>query len=345
MMLVFFIGIGLCSILTGLASSPMQIAVGLFFIGVFAAIYHPVGLAIATTHWDNFAMKIAQNGVWGNLGVASAALITGYLIDHSHWRAAFILPGLFSIVIGFCYLKIRWQSIITGKTLVKNVSSVPQSNNENELSRGILLRATLIVLITTAASSIIFQATTFALPKMFDELLDSFVIDLARLLGLDSSNAVASLVGALVFITFAVASMSQLVVGMMLERLPARNVFMLTSSTQLVCFALMPSLSGGVILIAALGFMIGAFGQIPINDYLIGKMASSGSRGQVYGLRYVLSYSVLAATLPLVSFVYANWGFSVLFHLMAGLAGMILFAVQFLPTQERITRQQSVTQV
>ena len=27
-------------------------------------------------------MRIAINGVWGNLGVASAALITGYLIDH-----------------------------------------------------------------------------------------------------------------------------------------------------------------------------------------------------------------------------------------------------------------------
>ena len=46
MMLIFFIGIGLSSILTGMANSPQQIAATLTSIGIFAAIYHPVGLAM-----------------------------------------------------------------------------------------------------------------------------------------------------------------------------------------------------------------------------------------------------------------------------------------------------------
>jgi MFS family permease len=46
MIVIFFIGIGLSSILAGMASSPLQIAAGLSLIGVFAAIYHPVGLAM-----------------------------------------------------------------------------------------------------------------------------------------------------------------------------------------------------------------------------------------------------------------------------------------------------------
>ena len=46
MMIIFFIGIGVSSIATALADSPIEIATGLFAIGVFAAIYHPVGLAM-----------------------------------------------------------------------------------------------------------------------------------------------------------------------------------------------------------------------------------------------------------------------------------------------------------
>ena len=77
-----------------MAQTPLQLGIGLFVIGMFAAIYHPVGLAIVVAKWKNTGMRIAVNGVWGNLGVASAALITGYLIDHGGWRAAFIVPGI-----------------------------------------------------------------------------------------------------------------------------------------------------------------------------------------------------------------------------------------------------------
>ena len=103
MMVVFFVGIGLASVATGLAQTPLQVGIGLFVIGMFAAIYHPVGLAMVTQKWKNTGMRLAVNGVWGNLGVASAALITGYLIDNGGWRIAFIIPGVFSIAVGLAY--------------------------------------------------------------------------------------------------------------------------------------------------------------------------------------------------------------------------------------------------
>ena len=80
-------------------------------IGVFAAIYHPVGLAIVVEKWKNTGMRIAVNGVWGNLGVASAALITGYFIDHGGWRIAFVVPGIVSILIGIAYTVLMWPEI------------------------------------------------------------------------------------------------------------------------------------------------------------------------------------------------------------------------------------------
>ena len=104
MMCVFFVGIGLAAFATGFAETPLQMGAGLFVIGMFAAIYHPVGLAIVTMKWRNTGMRIAANGVWGNLGVAGAALITGYLIDNGGWQMAFMLPGLFSVVVGLAYM-------------------------------------------------------------------------------------------------------------------------------------------------------------------------------------------------------------------------------------------------
>ena len=103
MMLVFFFGIGLASITTALAQTPLQIAVGLFAIGVFAAIYHPVGLTLVVQGRDRTGLPIAVNGVFGNLGVACAALLAGYLADHSGWRSAFIWPGIVTVAIGIAY--------------------------------------------------------------------------------------------------------------------------------------------------------------------------------------------------------------------------------------------------
>ena len=92
---------------------------------MFAAIYHPVGLAIVTMTWRNTGMRIAANGVYGNLGVASAALITGYLIDHGGWRLAFVLPGVFAMVTGLLYLMLRWKEIRAERTARRGEGSAP----------------------------------------------------------------------------------------------------------------------------------------------------------------------------------------------------------------------------
>ncbi len=336
MMCVFFIGIGAVSMATGFAQTPLQIGVGLFVIGMFAAIYHPVGLAIVTTKWRDTGMRIATNGVWGNLGVASAALITGYLIDHGGWRMAFILPGLFSIAMGLVYLALRRDGIRAERSAAwaKPDAAAPSPSAGY---KALLVRVAAIVFVTAAVSSIIFQATTFALPKIFEERLQGLASDLSSWVGgltaTEQSGDLATMIGSLAFIVFAVASIAQLVVGRMLDRFGPRRVFMAVAGLQLVFFSAMPGLTDGAALAVALGFMLGAFGQIPINDFMIGKTASGAYRARIYGVRYVVSFSVLAATLPLIGFVYHHWGFDTLFRILAVAAVVILAAVALLPKQ------------
>lgn len=322
MMVVFFAGIGLAAILTGFAGSPLQVGAGLFLIGMFAAIYHPVGLAIVTMKWRNTGMRLAMNGVWGNLGVASAALITGFLIDHGGWRLAFILPGLASIATGVAYLVLRRGEIATDHRAPAAAAGEPVVAPD---LRRQLMRVSAIVFVTTAVSSVIFQSTTFALPKIFDERMQGLA---ERLSG---GGDAATYVGGLAFVVFAVASAAQLIVGGLLDRFGPRPVFMGAAALQLVFFSLMPGLNDTAAFTVALGFMLGAFGQIPINDFMIGKMASGAMRARIYGVRYVVSFTVLALTLPLVGFVHGTWGFDVLFRILAGAACVILCAVALLP--------------
>ena len=174
--------------------------------------------------------------------------------------------------------------------------------------------------LTTAVSSIIFQSTTFALPKVFAE----------RLQGLAPS---ATALGQLAFLVFAVASIGQLIVGYFLDRIGPRIVFMAVALVQLIFFAVMPGLRDGSALLCALAFMLAAFGQIPINDFMIGKMAQGEFRARVYGLRYVLSFSVLAAALPLIALIYERSGFDMLFYVLAAAAALIFIIVSQLPAQ------------
>jgi len=334
MMCVFFIGIGSTAIVASFSQTPLQIGCGLFAIGIFAAIYHPVGLAIVTMKWKNTGMRIATNGVWGNLGVASAALITGYLIDNGGWRLAFILPGIFSIVIGMIYLAMRWHSVRTPEKEANSNTNTAQMPSADY--RSLLLRVATIVFLTTAVSSLIFQATTFALPKIFLERLGGLAAELAAWFGnatLTGQVDVASMIGFLAFIVFAIASVAQLVVGSMLDKFGPRSVFMTVAIVQIVFFAVMPGLTDAIALAVALGFMLGAFGQIPINDYMIGKTASGAYRARIYGVRYVVGFTVLAASLPLIAFVYKNWGFDTLFYILATAAVIILAAVAILPKE------------
>ena len=235
------------------------------------------------------------------------------------------MPGVVSILIGIGYTGLMWprDRAAEGAGQSRRPPRPPLAADV----KAMLLRVSMIVFLTTAVSSIVFQSTTFALPKVFDE----------RLGGISVS---ATALGGLAFFVFALGSMGQLVVGHFLDRLGPRTVFIAAAAVQVVFFALMPGLSDWAALLCAMVFMLAAFGQIPINDYMIGRLAEGEWRARIYGVRYVVSFTVLAAALPLIAFIYENWGFDALFRVLAVSAAIILGAVLMLP--QRLPRAQPV---
>jgi MFS family permease len=80
MMLVFFLGTGFFMAVAGFTASPFWLAAALAAMGAFAAIYHPIGTAmLVEAAGEKVGRAVGLNGVFGNLGVATAPVVTAFL--------------------------------------------------------------------------------------------------------------------------------------------------------------------------------------------------------------------------------------------------------------------------
>ncbi len=321
MMVIFFIGIGASAIVASLADSPLQISLGLFLIGAFAAIYHPVGIALVLEGHERSGVRIAVNGVWGNMGVACAALLTAWFIDSGGWRAAFVWPGVLSILLGVVYYVSAVKTEDIGSNFFSSAvtragrvatASESQPNHKN------FSRILVVVFLSTALGGLLFQSTTFALPKVLSERMSEVTVS-------------ATVVGQLAFIAFFAGSMGQLVVGYLIDRISPRKIFMWVAALQVVFFTIAVSAHGKFAMVAAVGYMLVVFGQIPINDVLVGRITHPGIRSRILGIRYTITILVMASAIPLIAAIHLNYGFGALFKLLAGAAAVIFLVVCMLP--------------
>lgn len=312
MMMLFFFGIGAASIVTGLAQTEWQLSAGLFLVGLFAAIYHPVGIAMLVADEPQVGRTLGVNGVYGNVGLALAALIAGALADLWHWRAAFFVPGIVCMAVG-----IGFALAARGGDPVR----VKARAGAARLPRSVLVRVFTVVVVATICGGVIFNATTVSMPKVFDE----------RLTALTQSTMG---IGVLVSIVYLIAAMAQLLVGTWLDKRSLKAVFVPVVALQVPLLLAAGSLQGFAMLACAVAMMFFVFGQIPINDAMIARYTSDEWRARAYGVRYVLSFAASAAAVPLIAGVYKATGdFTMLFNILAVLAACVLLAALAFPSQ------------
>ena len=326
MMVIFFIGIGASSVFAGFANNPLQISISLVLVGIFAAIYHPVGLAMVVEDRRNTGMPIAINGVFGNLGVACAALVTGFLIDIWGWRSAFVIPGLLSVFTGILYWWFFLSTTSFDSPDQKTKGSIKGIGTSSELIGKNVVWVFSIILVTTAIGGFVFQSTTFSLPKILNERMPELA-------------GTATMVGWYAFLVFSFAALAQLVVGYLVDHYSIRTVFSFIAILQTIFFAIMISMVGFSALVVATAFMLVVFGQIPINDVLVGRVAPAAWRSRAYAVRSALTFTVMASTLPLVGWIYGTRGFSTLFAILSCAALVIFVAVLTLPKSAKFIKK------
>lgn len=323
MMVVFFFGIGGCLILTGFAQSPLQIGVGLFCVGIFAAIYHPVATAMLVADPKRIGRVLGWNGLWGNFGLAAAALVAGALMDFAGWRAAFFVPGLLTLAAGVAFLllvKDPGRVVKTGKKLGLDIDART------------MWRIFGIVLIATICGGIIFNATTVAMPKVFQERMAMFTQS-----GLG--------IGMLVSIVYCIAALAQLVVGSLIDRIDLKSVFVPVSLLQIPFLFLAGTLDGAAMMVVAVLMMLMVFGQIPLNDAVIARYTRDEYRARAYSVRYVVSLGVAAVAVPLIAFLHrTTGGFQNVFTVLSLLAALTFAAALLLPSRKEMEARRVATQ-
>ena len=199
-----------------------------------------------------------------------------------------------------------------------NDAEAGKSGYTQTMQRRLISRVFAIIFLSTAVGGLVFQSTTFALPKVFDERLAELAVS-------------ATLVGWYTFIVFAIAAFGQLIVGYLVDRYSIRLVFAFVAAFQAIFFAVMPGLTGWRALVVAMAFMLVVFGQIPINDVLISRITQSEWRSRVYAFRYIVTFSVMASSVPLIAWIHDRWGFDILFILLSAAAICILILALMLP--------------
>ena len=310
MMLVFFFGIGASAIFTGLSHSAPMLVLGLTLIGIFAAIYHPVGTAMLVAYAQNRGREIGINGMWGNLGVAFSALITGLLVAHFGWRAAFILPGVVAMVLGVGFaLQVREEPV------PKRPHTPLKGAGGQRISMALVFG---VLALATATGGVVFNATTMTYPKLFQERLHELF-------------ASPQTLGVVVSLAYAFGAVAQLSIGRVLHRVSLKWPFVVLTMCQApLLFALAYGEGWGVIALGA-AFMFVVFGQVTVNDAMVANFVAPQWQSRVFALRYCLSFGASATAIPLISYVEPVQGLVGLYLILAAIAALTFVAALVFP--------------
>ncbi|MBI1737556.1 MAG: MFS transporter [Candidatus Rokubacteria bacterium] len=313
MMIVFFSGMGLSGLLIALAQGAWHLAGALTLMGCFASIYHPVGIPMLVQGASRPGFAIGVNGLAGNLGIAIAAILTGFLVKYFGWRVAFAVPALLALVLAALFVALVPREITAPARRPKTQAELPKS---------VMVRALLIMTLTSISSSLIFNFTTNGNGQFLAERLRGLIDDPATL-------------GALLAAVYTVASFAQIVVGKLIDRFPLKRIYLPIAAAQVPLFLLAAHTEGWALYALVLLFMIFVFGAIPFVDAMIVQYVDDRMRSRVAGIRLAVAFGMSSTAVYLLGPTVKAAGFATLLVIMAAIAAVTTAFVSFLPGRPR----------
>ena len=308
--IIYPFGVSLGAFLCFLSSSPIMLGFSIGVIGFFAAIFHPVGIAMLIRDSNKVGIRLGVNGVWGNMGVAAAPVLTGFIILNSNWQLSFLVPSLICLIFGIAQLR-GFKEI-----------DIKEEKTKQKISNGLVEGWKIVLLsltMTTLAGGFIFGSLTFLIPRIFEVNLSGISVDIA-------------ITGLLAGIVYAIASLSQVGVGYLIDRYSPKIILGFVGIGQFFLIYLSSLYIDYALFFVMLMAMFFVFGQVPITDAILVRYVDDKWRARILSVKFLINLCAGASVLPLVSlFLGYGYTFSDLLTILSCLAIFVVISAYMLP--------------
>ena len=314
MLVVFFFGIAIGAAVVGLAEDTHQLFIGLTLLGLFASIYHPVGTAWLVACAKRRGMTLGINGLFGSIGSATAPVFVGAMIDLVSWRAAFLVPGILSGIVGGALLYAWMRGWVTDM----RGDRAPRPDAEP----GAMKRVFVILTVTMACNGFVYSGVTNTMPKLFESGLGP---------GLATSYTE---IGLFVGAVLGLSSLSSLLGGWLADRYSARNIYIVFWLAMVVPLFALTSMFGVPLLAVAFLAMTFNVGFAAAENMVLAEYTPFAWRSLAYGAKFVLALGVGGLTVHLAGQTFdATGGFDLVYALFGAAALLAAGAASMLPRE------------
>ncbi len=302
MIAIFFIGTGLSAAAVGAAPNFTVLAIALFAVGFFAAIYHPVGLPMIVEQAVNRGRTMSINGVFGNVGVSVAAAVTAALTAWIGWRWAFFIPAVVFVATGIAYL------VLTPKDGARRVAA--PHVQDVKLDRRLVIAVIGLFMTLALSSGLVFNALTVTLPKIIDVRL--------------GEGIPLALVGFLATAVFLCGAVAQLSIGRLVDRFAPHFLLAGVAVTQLIGVVWLNYATGWPLLVALATAIAAIYAQVTLNDYVLARYTPPAIRGRVYAMRFFLNFTLAGPAVWGIGRLYDQGGFGLVLWVTAAVAAVFV---------------------
>ena len=319
MIAIMFIGLGISSLLCGLSGNKVSLFISLSLLGLFCAIYHPAGISWVVNTSKETGKALGFNNIFGGVGIGLGAFFAGVLIEQFNWQAAFMLPGLISLVVG---LSLTYH-LKSGKISLKNISSEQFKDNPEKNQ---MLKIAIIMLLSITCLSFVYQILQTSLPKAIDIRLT------------DSLDLSTSDIGYIVAAIYIVSGLMNYVGGILTDKYSEKLIYSIGIVGQGLLLLLIVSLSNYWLIAISLAIVAFNSSILPAENLLLAKFSPEKYQSLVYGIKFIVSFTVGPIALIMISRSYDLTGEFGILYLAFGFVMIIMFLIVLtLPVKKVIT--------
>lgn len=316
LMLLFYLGSGLGGLCAAFwMDSPTGLMLSLAGIGLFSGIYHPAGLGWISKDIRRVSIAMGYNGMFGNIGMAAAPLLTGLLTWLWGPCTAFIALAILNLAGALVLLFFPKSQFHTSSKVATEEESA-------------MVSAFVILLVAMMLGGVAYSGSTVIIPAYF-ELRSQEIFQWLSGISFHSlsRNLVATAVTSFIYI---VGIAGQYVGGVIAERFDLRKSYLVFHVITIPAVFFMGKTADLPLVMLTLIYFFFLLGMQPVENTLVARLTPKKFHHAAYGIKFVLTFGVGSLAVKMVSGVQLAFGIDAVFTALAMVSLMLVVTVLIL---------------